>query len=190
MPQRPADSRLVCGATVLLLAWATAMPGAHAATDGPLYRWQFQQKFVDGQSFKSLKAGRRATVKGPVLFSGKPPLALLLDGNSKARHHVSVATGLKKLTLPQKAISVETWISIERPAEWGGLCRIIQDNGDYERGWLLGYRKQNFFFAVSSEKKKKLTYLIDPRGFETGYWNHVVGTYDAVQTSLAFLPVE
>ena len=35
----------------------------------------------------------------------------------------------------------------------------IQDNGDYERGWLLGYVNRKFSFALASKGHQRLTYL-------------------------------
>jgi len=160
------------------------LPGMLLAADGPLYRWQFQQKLADGNTFKAVVGGQNASVTGPVRFGKTIPHALILDGDSKARRHIAIAADLKGITLPVKAISVEAWVLIDKPSEWGGICGVIQDNGDYERGWLLGYRKSSFFFAVSSVTKKRLTYLIDPRAFEIGYWYHVVGTYDGEQIRL------
>ncbi|MBT6156718.1 MAG: PQQ-binding-like beta-propeller repeat protein [Planctomycetaceae bacterium] len=183
MPARSLRRSFNSGAAVALLTIATAFSPANAA-DGPLFRWQFRQNLADGKTFKAVAGGKNATTNGPVRFSKTIPHALLLDGDSKARRHIAVATDLKQLKLPQRAISVEAWVLVDKPAEWGGICGIIQDNGDYERGWLLGHRNSQFCFAVSSSTKKRLTYLTDPRSFEFGYWYHVVGTYDGKQMTL------
>ena len=80
--------------------------------------------------------------------------------------------------LPKEALSVEAWVRIEKPTRWGGILSAIQDNGSYERGWLLGYENQQFCFALATEKTNRLTYLKDPESYSTGLWYHVVGTYD------------
>ena len=55
--------------------------------------------------------------------------------------------------LPKEALSVEAWVRIEKPTRWGGILSAIQDNGSYERGWLLGYENQQFCFALATEKR-------------------------------------
>ena len=62
--------------------------------------------------------------------------------------------------------------------EWGGIVGALQDNGAYEKGWLLGYRKDRFCFAVNTEGHKSLTHLTADRAFEPGRWYHVAGVYD------------
>ena len=80
--------------------------------------------------------------------------------------------------LPVEALTVEAWVLIEKPTRWGGILSAIQDNGSYERGWLLGYENDQFAFALASGKNKSLTYLKAAEPYVSGLWYHVVGTYD------------
>ena len=80
--------------------------------------------------------------------------------------------------VPQKAITVEAWVSPAALMRWGGIAGIIQDNGDYERGWLLGYVNRKFSFALASKGHQRLTYLQGTTDFKDKRWYHVVGTYD------------
>lgn len=152
--------------------------GAVVAADGLVARWQFDSEHVQGNSFKALSGSLDATVVGPMRFASEPPRALKLDGNSKSRHRVSVTEDLGQLALPARDITVEAWVKVDELLEWGGIAGVIQDNGSYEKGWLLGYRNSMFCFAVASEKTGKLTYLTSNRHFEPGNWYYVVGTYD------------
>ena len=36
---------------------------------------------------------------------------------------------------------------------WGGILGMIQDNGSFERGWLLGYINSQFCLAVIDVEK-------------------------------------
>ncbi len=80
--------------------------------------------------------------------------------------------------LPSKSLSVEAWVAIDMPQEWGGILGALEDNGEDERGWLLGFRNRKFCFAISSQKKRRLTYLTGDSQFVLGRFYHVIGTYD------------
>ncbi|MHC4378230.1 MAG: metallophosphoesterase [Planctomycetota bacterium] len=89
---------------------------------------------------------------------------------------------------PPEALTVSCWASVEEPTRWGGLVGTIQDNGGYEKGWLLGYDESVFTFALSTEGADDgdgvLTYLPAALPFERGTWHHVVATYDGAQMRL------
>ena len=38
---------------------------------------------------------------------------------------------------------------VDEPLSWGGIIGAIQDNGSYEKGWLLGFQDQRFSFALN-----------------------------------------
>ncbi|MBT5379889.1 MAG: PQQ-binding-like beta-propeller repeat protein [Opitutae bacterium] len=80
--------------------------------------------------------------------------------------------------LPQMGMTVEAWVLVRKTARWGGILSAIQDNGAYERGWLLGYENDHFCFALASDKTKQLTYLKAKEPFVPGFWYHVAGSYD------------
>ena len=90
--------------------------------------------------------------------------------------------------LPIKSLTIESWVSIDTPKEWGGIIGAIQDNADYEKGWILGYNKKSFMFGLSSKGSDdgngKITYLDSDIKYKIGKWYHVVGTYDSQKMSL------
>ncbi len=145
---------------------------------GLLSRWHFVQTRLLGSTFFPDAGTLHATVWGPANFSGQAPFGLMLDGNSEARHRIVAGHSVVSAALPKKEITVEAWAKIEQPSEWGGLAGIIQDNGPFERGWMLGFRGTQFSFALAGQKPGKLTYLTSRRRFTPGYWYQVVGTYD------------
>jgi outer membrane protein assembly factor BamB len=164
---------------VLLLSSATPAVG-----QGPTHHWQFGSEHLQNNAFKPLAGSLAAPVRGPIRFGAERPKALLLDGNARARHGLHVAPDLKKAGLPARDLTVEAWVLVERPHQWGGIAGAFQHNGGYQKGWVLGFNHNQFSFAVSAGSSTRLTYLKAPTAFQTGFWYHVVGTYDGQQQRL------
>lgn len=166
------------------LAWSQPFP-AVAERDAPqnrepglLSRWNFVQSRMLVNTVFPDAGALHPTVVGPVQFSEKSPFALQLDGDSKAGHRLVASHTVVPAQLPQREITVEAWAKVDKPSEWGGLVGLIQDNGPYERGWLLGFRKTQFCFALKGDGVGPMTYLNSRRQFTPGYWYHIMGTYD------------
>lgn len=163
-------SLFVHAAAVLSLACGVV------TADDTTFRWRFVPDRYDAGRFTPL-AGDLSADLPSAQFSAQPP-ALRLDAEARRNQHLLVSDDIAALGLPTQALSVSAWVRIEKPIEWGGIAGVIQDNGTYERGWLLGYRNSNFCFALKSTGHNRLTYLADDRLYEPGNWYHVVGTYD------------
>lgn len=88
----------------------------------------------------------------------------------------------KGIALPERALSASAWVAIERTQRWGGLVGCVQDNGEAERGFVLGYEEDFFSFGLASHGSDdgdgKLTYLRGKTSFVPGRWYHVAATYD------------
>ena len=168
--------------TVMLAVYAVLMAvgpnNSVQAEEGLLRRWSFRADSVHGKTAKAVAGNREATIHGATAFESSEPRALRFSGSDQPRNYVSIKGSIGELGLPQRTISVEGWVKIDRAVEWGGIAGVIQDNGSYERGWLLGYRGSAFFFAVSTRKTSRLTYLTNHNPYELGHWYHVLGTYD------------
>ena len=152
-----------------------------AAADSPaLGHWLFSLDRVKGTTIQAV-VGADATIEGlgrSVSFAdASSPKHVKLTGNGS---RIEVASNISSLKMPKKAITLEAWVRIDKPAQWGGIIGALQDNGTYEKGWLLGYQNKNFCFAINSEGSSKLTYLTSPSDFQIGQWYHLVGTYDGV----------
>ena len=158
-----------------LIVATVAISGAEPA---PIHQWQLDAAHTKSSKVSPTAGTLDATIVGPVAFSADSPPALMLDGDTKAMHRVDLTNDLAKAHLPLKTITAEAWVWIDRAQEWGGIVGAMQDNGAYEKGWLLGYANSQFFFAVSSKERHKLTYLKAQAPFQIGFWYHVVGTYD------------
>lgn len=155
-----------------------------------LGKWIFQPAHAQGQKIEDQTGRLPASVVGPAIFSKEPPEALLLDGNVKAKHRVLLAPDRDKTrpSLPIKAFTVEAWVKIEAAGEWGGIVSAIQDNGDFEKGWLLGIKSWGFCFALSTkgadDGNGKLTYLQSRVAYEKGMWYYICATYDGTTQKL------
>ncbi|MDY0354453.1 MAG: metallophosphoesterase [Sedimentisphaerales bacterium] len=147
-----------------------------AAAGAQVSRWQFgKTHFTDG-----VVTDRIGDVHGRLdgrarFFADSIGEYLELDGASGVVHLGRYPDGPRP---PVERISVETLARFRQFGDYMGVIGAFQDNGDYERGWVLGARRGRPFFAVASEGAKSLTYLQTAKSVEAGKWYHLVGTYD------------
>jgi outer membrane protein assembly factor BamB len=141
-----------------------------------LGRWLFQSDQIELSKVRNLVDARPARISGATLLEAWGPLqALNFDGFA---NEVVVADDYATEKAPRQDITAEAWVRVDQASDWGGFVGVVQDNGDFERGWILGFNKTAFTFALASESVKKLTYLASKTKFEEGLWYHVAGTYD------------
>ena len=96
-----------------------------------------------------------------------------------------VVNDFREVDYPKESLTAIATVRIDKEQPWGGLMSMMQDNGSYERGWLLGFQKRQFGFAVKAEQGDPgLSWALSDKLFQPGTWYQVVGTYDGSQTSL------
>ncbi|MCP5517713.1 MAG: PQQ-binding-like beta-propeller repeat protein [Verrucomicrobiales bacterium] len=167
--------------TLLFSGWlALSAPSgllpAQAADTGLLGWWLCAPNHLRGSTLNAFRGGLAGQLEGGVhLRTDDGPAFLEFDGR---RSCLRLTDRLEDATLPDRALSVETWVVVAKPQAWGGIIGALQDNGDFERGWLLGYVNNNFAIALASEGRGRMTYLESREPFSPGVWHHVVGTYD------------
>lgn len=166
------------------LLCACLLPCRAYADDGPILQWRFTAEHLSRQVIKPIAGTVELHCDVSPEFDETAPFALTFDAARNKRFFAEARATLGELKLPADKLTAEAWVRVDKAAEWGGLFGALQDNGTYERGWLLGYRNSQFFFGLSSEKNKRLTYLTAPGGFETGQWYHLLGTWDGTTLSL------
>jgi outer membrane protein assembly factor BamB len=147
---------------------------AAAAEPELLYWWELNTERVKDHTFGPLAGHLSVTAGEQPAFSDDQPHALKLS----TQQRLTISDDPAKVLWPTESLSVEAWVMIDQSQEWGGIVSAIQDNGNYERGWLLGYRGSRFCFGLASEKANRLTYLTADEEFAFGSWYHVAATYD------------
>jgi len=147
----------------------------HAADGGLLHQWRFDQA---KNGTVTAKVGATAKYSGSANLIKKNGLSWLQLKGTDSRAWVT--DDYKTVKVPKKSITVEAWVSPAKLMLWGGIAGVIQDNGNYERGWLLGYVNRKFSFVIASEGRQKLEpYMQGTTNFQDNRWYHVVGTYDS-----------
>ncbi len=107
--------------------------------------------------------------------------ALVLEETVDAQ----VAKDFREVEYPQESLTAIATVRIDQAQPWGGLMSISQDNGEYERGWNLGFQNRKFGFAVKAESGDPgLSWALSKNDFQAGQWYQVVGTYDGSKTRL------
>lgn len=161
---------------IITAAAVGATTTGFAQEAGLISWWTFSSDRQQGASIKAWHGGLNITPSGSYRFANEPPPARI---ELPARdERLLVAESIEKALLPKQDLTVEAWVRVDRPQEWGGIFSALQDNGDFERGLLLGYLQDRFCLGIATEAAGRLTYLAADTAFTTGHWYHVVGTYD------------
>ena len=155
--------------------------------DGLIGYWSFNKDTVKGNTVKDVWGDQDAEMIGKLqIVEGKFGEAVRLEGGAGAR--VQITDDIKKAELPTEEMTVELWVWDEQFIEWGGYMVAVQDNGAFEKGWLIGTRWKAFSFALSSDGADDgdglLTYLNSANTYDVNEWHHVVGTYDGKEMKI------
>ena len=158
---------------------------AHDGPD-PIARWKFGEQEIQGTQLIA-RLGPNAE------FSSAPDIeAESVAQSVRFRRGLSctVANDFRSLhqPLPQSAFTISAWVAIDQGEDWGGIACLMQDNGDAETGWVLGYDQQVFTLGLSTvgadDGDGKLTYIKGTTEWDPGKLYHVVGTYDGEEMCL------
>ena len=179
-------NRVLIFSSFALIGLVTFLSGfeflsAQGAVPKPSNTWIFDTKGVSSQRLSD-KAGR---------FSGKTigvPSFKQIDAHSFHEFHGTDGFILKENAtgaepgMPHEKFSLSSWIRIDEGTTNGGIIGCIQDNGNYEKGWLLGYDNDKFTFTLSSngadDGDGKITTLRSKSSYQKGKWYHLATSYD------------
>ncbi len=128
--------------------------------------WSPNKSQIENQTLKASETPEFDT-NGNLIFSNNQHLILPEDSAKK---------------LPLNNFAVEARVRIDQPQRWGGIVSYSQDNGQYERGWILGFNGDHFSFRLSTGGL--LLEAAAPQSFEPGHWAHLLGTYDGKKIRL------
>lgn len=164
-------------------------PIAKVDPEGLIGRWVFQEPHVKQGNASSpptvddLAGASPGQILGPArLVRVGEVQALQFDGEFFG---VELQADFKKARLPVTEFTAEAWVRVDQAQEWGGMLCAMQDNGPYERGWILGYNKDKFCLGVAAENGGNvMTYMTADKPFQAGRWYHVVGSYDGQEMKL------
>ncbi|VTS01718.1 LamG-like jellyroll fold domain-containing protein [Tuwongella immobilis] len=178
----------ICG---LILGGAVMLQRLQSETiansGAPIAHWTFNSAQLTNQQFAP-KVGRL-----PMAASSRPtltpePHAAMLFQSPNDRLTVIDKLDISADWLPKQNITLSAVVRVDRLQEWGGIIGCLQDNGDAEKGVLLGIKDQAFTFALASKGADdgdgKMTYLTSKTPVPLGKWVHLVGTYDGKQMAL------
>ena len=123
----------------------------------------------------------------PTFIKDKEGESLLFEG-PKAKCLLAADFKSVSDSLPKNALTVSAWVSVSTSRQWGGILGVIQDNGDREKGWVLGYNESTFYFGLATEGADdgdgKMTYLKAKTNYELGKLYHLTATYDGNKTEI------
>jgi hypothetical protein len=165
--------------------WSAPMPfyaqnGKEPLDLEPIAWWHFNGDAVDatGHGFDGI-----VPPAGVTFPLDEPVRGQVAQFNNTSR--IDVRNGPEASQgLPVVQMTVSGWINVQAADTWGGFIGCIQDNGSYERGWVLGTRNQRFSFALVSENTQAMTYLVDTANFNLNQWYYVTATYNGAAMKL------
>ena len=161
------------------LLWASLLFSfVSVHSQSPVNEWVLSPANIDVTTVKDLAGDEEGLLHGRMATIQKPP-ALYFDGTDT---YIELAGKEEPKSLPTSKLTAEAWVAVNSPAEWGGIVGCLQDNGSFEKGWVLGYNNDKFNFALSTSGD--LTYLNASVPYETDRWYHVVGTFDGSRMRL------
>ena len=110
----------------------------------------FSPKQIVGTDLMPVKGKFRGKfAKKPLIERG----AFTLKGDN-----LLIFNKINKDVLPQSNFTVEAVASIKNSAKYGSIISYMQDNGSYEKGWLLGYNEEKFYFGLATGKSIEYVY--------------------------------
>jgi len=176
-------TKLFC--TLFILLFVVKVDG-HEGPD-PLGHWMGQSDRVkDGKLMSRLGPNGSLFFK-PRFSKDKEGESLLFEG-PKARCLLAPDFKSVSYSLPTKALTVSAWVSVNTARQWGGILGVIQDNGNSEKGWVLGYNESTFYFGLATEGADDgdgaMTYLKANTKYDLGKLYHVAATYDGNKTEI------
>ncbi len=169
-----------------LVAFSANAAGPHDGPD-PIAHWMMYSRTLEGNRLHA-RLGPSATIDGKLTVARDPlGQSLAFDGKSAAVVAKDIAK-LHKDFLPRKNITITAWVCIEEGQTWGGIINAIQDNGSFEKGWILGFNEKRFYFGLSStgadDGDGRMTYLEGKTRFEKGKFYFVAATFDGTVMQL------
>ncbi len=170
---------------------AHAHPATTASEDRFILGAEFDRDHVRADAVHAVSGHHLRTVGKGTIATDALGESLELFGAGLDGHgaYVLVAESVEQFDdLPTHELTVTSWVRIDEPTRWGGILSAVSDNGDREKGWVLGYDNDSFTFGISTtgadDGDGRLTYLDGRTAFEPGRWYMVTATFDGESARL------
>ena len=178
----------VVALAVLLLAPLAAVAHPDKVEDRLLMHFATGTHPIENGTWQDLTHRLNAKVMGePALTNIGPAQAMVFNGLTDWLLAAPDITGARPV-LPKKEFSAAAWVFLNETQPDGGITGFLQDNGEFEKGWLLGYNQKNFVFTLSTtgadDGNGKLTALAGKTIIQPGRWFYVAATYDGTTMRL------
>lgn len=163
-------------------------PPAGLDEKSSVFHWAFQTNRTvssrdEAIEIESLLAGGKSLTlpKGSRFVQVGADHALILDDVTQA----TVVSDFREAGLPERDFTIQATVRVDRTQAWGSFLSAMQDNGSYEKGWILGFRGDKFGVAVNGEEgPDRLTWLTAKEAIQPERWYHVAATYDGQEIRL------
>jgi hypothetical protein len=159
---------------------------AHDGPD-PRCKWLFEESKIERNKLKAVAGPDLFCDGNPVVEKISPKSCVRIDGLSNGWRG---ARTWKEIVpeLPEESITISAWVSLDETVPFGGIASAFQDNGDFEKGWVLGYNAEHFSFGLSTfgadDGDGRMTYLEGKTAIQRGKWYHVCAVYDGQRMEL------
>jgi hypothetical protein len=161
---------------LFLLLFVPLLPAHEGPT--PLVHYSFHQRF--------LKNGTLSAQQGPDLSIA--PEQLVPTKNGLAFKGTGTTPSAPLPNPPVDSFTITAWCSIYEGTRYGGLIAVHEDNGGFEKGWLLGYDASHFCLTLSTEKTNdgdgKLVQIRSSKPYKKNTFYHLAATYDGKELVL------
>ena len=175
-----------CYLVFATILFATHVSFAHDGPD-PLGHWYLQSDYVEGGLLRARLGPDGELQETPRFIKDSTGEALMFEGR-KARCMLAANHSTVLDSLPAEAITVSAWFSIDKRRNWGGVIGVLQDNGGFEKGWVLGYDESKFYFGLATEGADDgdglMTYFQSESEYELGRLYHITAIFDGKTTEL------
>lgn len=171
-PNLPLPRMLAILCPLLLLSQGTP--------PGLVHRWTLAPDSHAGAQLRDSVGDWDLDDMHPPEFRGEGAKGAALVGPGRGGGERRVAAD----QLPAERFTAEGWMLIQKKTPYAVCVAAIEDNGDHERGFLLGTQNERFVFAVASVGLGKLSFVRAPDAFELNRWYHLAGVYDGEALSL------